>query len=122
MVVPNFNIHKISIITWKLLLIIILWIKSLMILLSLLSSIFLVLSHLINLIINQFLLQNNGNSPFVVLIQMIYINLLSISVYINMKLKLNIDLPLTRLPVHNPPDCFLSVSVLHATSLIFYAT
>src|SRR5271155_1632080 len=32
------------------------------------------------------------------------------------------DLPLTRLPVHNPPDSFLSVSVLHATSLIFYAT
>src|SRR2546423_2746480 len=32
------------------------------------------------------------------------------------------DLPLTRLPVHNLPDCFHSVSVLHATSLIFYAT
>jgi hypothetical protein len=32
------------------------------------------------------------------------------------------DLPLTRPPVHNPPDCFHSVSVLHTTSLISYAT
>jgi hypothetical protein len=35
---------------------------------------------------------------------------------------MNPDLPLTRLPVHNPSDCFHSVSVLPATSLIFYAT
>ena len=34
----------------------------------------------------------------------------------------SLDLPLTRLPVHNPPDCFHSVSILHATSLISYAT
>ena len=35
---------------------------------------------------------------------------------------MNPDLPLIRLPVHNPPSCFHSVSVLHPTSLISYAT
>src|SRR5277367_1482960 len=43
------------------------------------------------------------------------------TIYSN-RVGMNSDLPLTRLPVHNPSDCFHSVSVLHATSLIFYAT
>jgi hypothetical protein len=43
------------------------------------------------------------------------------TIYSN-RVEMSPDLPLTRLPVHNPPDCFHSVPVLHVTSLIFYAT
>jgi hypothetical protein len=34
----------------------------------------------------------------------------------------DLDLPLTRLPLHKSLDYSLSVSVFHVTSLIFYAT
>src|SRR5271155_5797226 len=43
------------------------------------------------------------------------------AIYSN-RVGMNPDLPLTRLPIHNPLDCFHSVSALHATSLISYAT